>query len=263
MSGQATAALAPVPRRWVQRLWGHPYVQQRQDWSILWPALAQLPRRGIRLLDAGCGTGHWSLELAARRPGWFVVGLDRCRQALAVAEQARQRLGLANASFLQADFAEFRTRPAFDVVLSVCSAHYAVRDGTGQSAFEGFRACLKPGGHLVLYTSRMRCEAPFVTWLPRWSWHDVCSADQLVRLCADSALDVEYLGGRIGRLGTAAKQLDQIASGGWRRLMLASGLYAIQLALASLDLRWGDTGNRRSLMWLLVARARAAEGEAP
>src|SRR5690348_7193228 len=117
MVGQATAAMEPAPRRWLQRVWGLPYIHARQDWSVAWPALAAMPREGIRLLDAGCGRGRWALELAARRPGWQVIGLDRDAAALRLAESARRKLRLDNLSFVQGDFVDFRSLPVFDVVL--------------------------------------------------------------------------------------------------------------------------------------------------
>src|SRR3954454_6985825 len=49
---------------------------------------------GIRILDAGCGTGLTSLGLARLNPGATVVGLDASSRSL---EQARRRLDAAGA----------------------------------------------------------------------------------------------------------------------------------------------------------------------
>src|SRR5215475_13785883 len=41
---------------------------------VLWPGRRDL--RGIRVLDAGCGTGHTALAIAEKYPEIEVVGID-------------------------------------------------------------------------------------------------------------------------------------------------------------------------------------------
>ena len=269
MVGQATAAVERAPRRWLQRLWGLPYIHARQDWSVVWPTLAAMPREGIRLLDAGCGRGRWSLELAARRPGWRIVGLDRDAAPLRIAESARRKLRLDNLSFVQADFADFRSPPAFDVVLSVCSAHYLAAAGGGDVLFSCFATSLRPGGRLVLYAPRAAGEAPWLPFLPRPVWHDVFTAAELRALSSANGFRVTRLGGALGRAGTMVKQIDVLATGRWRRVALAAGLYGVEWALTAWDRRRRNGADRATLMWLLVAERpadpadRSAQSPAP
>lgn len=262
MIGQATAALEPAPRRWVQRLWGLPYIHARQDWSVVWPLLAALPPTGVTLLDAGCGAGRWTLELAARRPGWRIMGIDRDAAALRRADAARRRLALDNVSFVRSDFTDFRAPAAFDVVLSVCSAHYLAAAGGGDALFDCFASALKPGGRLMLYGPRAAGEAPWTPLLPRPSWHDVFTADQLRGLCAGHGLTIDRLDGHLGGAGTLVKQVDLLAAGRWRRLGLVAGLYGLEWALAVADRRRRVSPGAPTLMWLLVAE-REAELSAP
>lgn len=261
MVGQATAAAEPAPRRWLQRVWGLPYIHARQDWSVVWPTLAAMPREGVRLLDAGCGRGRWALELAARRPGWQIVGLDRDAGALRIAESARRKLGLQNLSFVQADFADFRAPPAFDVVLSVCSAHYLAAAGGGNALFQCFAAALKPHGRLVLYAPRAAGEAPWLPFLPRPVWHDVFTAAQLRALCTANGFRVNRLEGELGRAGTVVKQIDILAAGRWRRLALAAGLYGVEYALAAWDRRRRNRPGSATLMWLLLAQRQSSPAD--
>lgn len=254
MLGQAAAALQWGPRRWLQQAWGYPYLHTRQDWHVLWPSLAGLTHKRLVLLDAGCGPGRWSIELASRRPNWFVVGVDQDADCLREAERARRRLGLANLAFVRAEFTTFQTLACFDIVLSVCSAHYLAEAGLGPVEFATFERCLKPGGRLILYGPRTVPETPWVPWLPKPMWHRVFSAAELRHLCAINHLRVEQLEGHVGIFGVAAKQLDWAFSGKTRRVALYAGLFWMEQVLSALDRLSERSEEHPSLMWLLIAR---------
>lgn len=57
------------------------------------------------VLDLGCGTGRWSVELAQR--GWKVVGIDVVPRAIRAARQRAQDAGV-DASFVVGDVTELR-----------------------------------------------------------------------------------------------------------------------------------------------------------
>lgn len=252
MIGSATATLDAWPRRTLVRLLGgSPDVGMRQRWDALWPSLASLPQSTLRVLDAGCGPGTWTLEIAARRPQWRVVGIDRIADSTAAAAHAARRLGIANAAFTCADFERFHTRQPFDVVLSVCSAHYLVAAGRGPALFARFHAWLKPGGRLMAILPRHRDEIPFVTWLPSPAWHRVCRLDDLRALCAGAGLVIEHVHPVVGRAGILARQI------GWSRAphpRLLGLLYPIERLLAWADARRPPSGTEPAMFWVLLAR---------
>jgi SAM-dependent methyltransferase len=252
MIGRFTADLEPWPRRWLFHLLGGcPDVGTRQKWRALWPHLATLPTTPLTILDAGCGNGRWTLELAALRPQWRIIGMDRTATCLREADAARRHLGVRNAAFIRGDFEAFPCRAAFDVVLSVTSAHYLATLGRGPQLFAQFRSWLRPGGRLLALIPRRREETPFVPWLPRPEWHPVFSAADVRELCDGAGLDVELLRATVGRPGVLARQLGWYREG-HPRLLAAS--YPVERLLTFVDVARPPTERDPALLWTLIAR---------
>jgi len=67
-------------------------------------ALGKIEQPRARVLDLGTGTGAIALALAAERPEWQVVGVDRVAEALALASDNQRRHGLVNVSFSQSNW---------------------------------------------------------------------------------------------------------------------------------------------------------------
>jgi len=104
--------------------------------------------RSLRILDAGCGTGNYSLELARR--GHTVVGVDNSESML---ERARKKSsGVENVAFIEHNL----TQPLpfgdgeFDAAVSTMVL-YALPDPG--SALEELRRTTREGGELTLVTS--------------------------------------------------------------------------------------------------------------
>ena len=244
-------------------MWGHGDIDMRQKWWAVWPYLAKLPTKPLSVIDAGCGSGRWVLELAVRRPQWRILGMDRDPVSIRAAEDARHRLGVGNVSFVHSDYDSFEPPHRFDVVLAVASAHYLTEEGDGQRLFRTFSRWLKPGGHVVLFDTRWDGRTPFFSWLPCPSkYHDRFSFDELLLVCQKNGLNVEHLHGQIGPLGIAAKQLGWVTSKHpcparqepSKVHALHTAFYPARLALAWLDSRRSFGRKQLTLMWLLVAR---------
>lgn len=75
-------------------------------------------RRGVQLLDVGCGPGTITLDLAARiGPGGRVVGIDAAPAAIATARRIARERGDQKTEFFVADLFDLPLPPAsFDVV---------------------------------------------------------------------------------------------------------------------------------------------------
>lgn len=80
--------------------------------------LAGRLRKGSRILDLGCGTGHLAKALDAR--GYEVVGVDGSEEMLSYA-----RKKVPDGVFIAADAREFKIKPSFTAVVSTfdCMNH--------------------------------------------------------------------------------------------------------------------------------------------
>src|SRR5262249_50639206 len=99
-----------------------------------------------RVLDLGCGSGAVALAIARERPAARVLGADVSPGAVALARRNAQRLAIANASFIVADWFDGVPREAYEVI--VANPPYVAEDdphlGEGDLRFEPSEA-LTPG----------------------------------------------------------------------------------------------------------------------
>ena len=111
------------------------------DWLV---ARDVLP--GSEIVDAGCGTGRYSLELARR--GYRVDGVDLSRELIDVATQARGNTnGLVR--FAVADLSALPSR-GYAAVLCRGVLNDIVDDAARHAVFRAFARALQPDGVLIL-----------------------------------------------------------------------------------------------------------------
>lgn len=95
-----------------------------------------------RAIDAGCGSGRVTAELAKRLPRGEIVAVDG---SVAMIAKARERLG-EGASYLVADLLDLQVERPADLVFSTATFHWILDH---ERLFERLRAALRPGGRLV------------------------------------------------------------------------------------------------------------------
>jgi SAM-dependent methyltransferase len=102
---------------------------------------------GMRVLDAGCGPGRHSLELARR--GFEVVGVDASPEFLALAGAGSDGLP---AEFRLLDVRELSFDREFDAVICLCQGGFGLLGGGDDElgVVGRFARALRPGGRLAL-----------------------------------------------------------------------------------------------------------------
>ncbi|WP_205746075.1 class I SAM-dependent methyltransferase [Dyella terrae] len=111
---------------------------------------------GMRVLDAGCGTGDALAWLGARiQPGGVAMGVDL---SLAHVEAARETVGDPT-SVIQADLLSmpFR-RESFDLIWSVNVVHHL---SNAVDAMQVFKDLLRPGGRMAMGQSSFLADMYF------------------------------------------------------------------------------------------------------
>lgn len=166
--------------------------------------LARLPLRGDEtVLDAGCGTGRLTAELAERVPGGTVLTVDRSASMLRVAREYLVPRVASRVWFIEADLQALPMREAVDAIFSTATFHWLLDH---PRLFRSLHGALKPGGLLLAQCgggpnlARVRGRASRImatgTYVPFFrNWTEPCEfadeATTAARLRAAGFVDVE------------------------------------------------------------------------
>lgn len=104
-------------------------------------------KRGLRVLDVGCGRGDLSVFLARKFPSWDVRGIEIDPERLAIAEGVARKLKLQNLAFQYGNILEGGFEASADLIVSLDVLEHIEDD---QTAMENMYTSLKPGGSLIL-----------------------------------------------------------------------------------------------------------------
>ena len=111
------------------------------NWGM--EVLGRLELRGDEVaLDAGCGSGRVTAELAKRLPDGRLIAVDGSEAMVA---KARERLG-DGVTYLVADLSELAIDDPVDLVFSTATLHWVLDH---DRLFARLRAALRSGGRLV------------------------------------------------------------------------------------------------------------------
>lgn len=130
------------------KLFGYPLsVYDRQRARIIMKYLN--PKKGERILDAGCGIGYYSFELASKF-GCQVNGIDIDKEDIQLAKQIAKKTNVSNVEFDVCDIFKLKFEDeTFDkIILSEVLEHIA--DDVG--LIKELRRVLKRKGNLIIST---------------------------------------------------------------------------------------------------------------
>jgi 2-polyprenyl-3-methyl-5-hydroxy-6-metoxy-1,4-benzoquinol methylase len=118
------------------------------------PGLSDQLARGLRWLDAGCGSGRVLNRLAELFPNSRFVGMDLSKDAIRVAREEATAKGLKNVEFVAVDLSEFdRTAEpeSFDFITTLDAVH---DQGKPLNVLKGIHRALKSGGVYLMQDIR-------------------------------------------------------------------------------------------------------------
>jgi cyclopropane fatty-acyl-phospholipid synthase-like methyltransferase len=104
---------------------------------------------GARVLDAPCGHGRHSVELAAR--GYRVVGVDLSAEMLAVARREAAERGVT-VDWRQADMRELPRDGSFDAAFCFGNSFGYLGPAGNREYLQAVAASLRTGGRFVMHT---------------------------------------------------------------------------------------------------------------
>jgi len=138
------------------RLWRNRYDGPLVDLVLDRIGNAEVP---TRILDAGCGTGLYSIGIGRRRPAWQIDGIDVSRGMLDVAENQARSQSVENVEFHRGSVTELPFADGtFDAVVAagiiplinnpvvaLGEFHRVLREGGRMISLEFDRNGLRPG----------------------------------------------------------------------------------------------------------------------
>ena len=197
------------------------------------------------ILDAGCGSGVFSYELAKRHPEARVVGVELEPDLVARANEIARRAHLANCSFQEGDVTKLGFSGEFDMVVSVDNLEHVEDD---IEAMRTLLHALRPGGRLVVhvpgYDRRWILFGRRVNFDVPGHVRPGYKADQLVGKLQDAGFQVTAHHYTYGMLETFTNNISYLITGAdQRRKLQYAAVFPLLLALSYFGKfsrpRWG------------------------
>jgi len=133
------------------RIWQQVFTEESnaKQAADLWSMLDLKP--GCRLLDAPCGWGRLSRQLALL--GATVLGVDQSETLLSVAESQRGDLPPERLRYLEHDLRKSLPETGFDVACNIFTSFGYGTEEEDVATFRTLRDALRPGGRVLVETN--------------------------------------------------------------------------------------------------------------
>jgi ubiquinone/menaquinone biosynthesis C-methylase UbiE len=142
------SAYRPVFTQCMDDVWRRIYDQQLVGGFIgVVDGLADDLRRGINVLDVGCGTGHAINVLAREFPRSRFFGYDIAEDAIERARAEAKEMGLDNSTFAVVDVTELPRDRTFDLITAFDAIH---DQKSPEAVLREINRALAPGGRFLM-----------------------------------------------------------------------------------------------------------------
>jgi 2-polyprenyl-3-methyl-5-hydroxy-6-metoxy-1,4-benzoquinol methylase len=111
------------------------------------PGLTNRLKKGIKVLDVGCGSGRAINLMAKTFPKSHFIGYDFSKIAIQNAKKELEKLGLSNASFKQHDVSNFYNNEQFDLITAFDAIH---DQANPEKVLKNIHDSLKPDGVFLM-----------------------------------------------------------------------------------------------------------------
>ncbi len=139
--------------------------------------------RGMRILDAGCGVGRWTIMFAGR--GALVTGVDISEEMLEVAAKKAGEAGVSGrVTFKHMPLHELEEPPAYDLAVCVTVLQHVRETEDWENSVRGIIAAVKVRGRAAILEVAPTLES--LVKIPSRTYFYPRSRDEYVSL-ADSA----------------------------------------------------------------------------
>jgi SAM-dependent methyltransferase len=214
-----------------------------------------------RILDAGCGPGVFTMELAKRHPEAVVLGIDIEAESVRRAAFIANKAGISNCSFAEGDVTALGFNEEFDLIVSVDNLEHIQDDVL---AMENLRDALTPRGMLVIHTPGYYRRWPVfgrrINFAVPGHMRPGYTPEELAAKLRRAGFDVTMMQSTYGILETLTNNLSYCITGAGRR---NKALYAVVLPFLLAISYIGKFSRPGWGAGLLVSAVRPATGESP
>lgn len=111
------------------------------------------------ILDAGCGVGDLTLEIACKAEKGYVIGIDSSDSMIEKCIETAQENNIKNVNFLTLSVTDIIFEDKFDIIFSNSVLHWVKEIG---KTLNVFLKALKPGGFIALQFPLLNSSHPLV-----------------------------------------------------------------------------------------------------
>ena len=143
------------------RIWGQVFTVEvnKKQAEELWTLLDL--KVGCRLLDAPCGWGRLSGQLALL--GAMVLGVDHSETLLTAAEAQRGELPKERLRYLRHDLRKTLPETGFDVACNIFTSFGYGTEDEDVATFQTLRCALRPVGRVLVETNHREMLCAFIS----------------------------------------------------------------------------------------------------